>query len=198
MFNRVAAPSSDELDPPVRSVTPRACARPAPVSPAGQALGHVDLTVSRKNHLSKVLCLCLILAASSSCIVSHYDYEVARATSPSGKVDAVLLETNRGATTPLGYLVYVVPTGASTLRGKRVASFHGASRSKEAAGVNLRWTGPSSLTLEYLAADQQDLRVSKLSVAGEEIHIALRSGVSDPEAPPGGMLYNIVRRRNAK
>jgi len=34
--------------------------------------------------------------------------EVARDTSPTGKVDALLLETNGGATTSFGYEVYIV------------------------------------------------------------------------------------------
>ena len=67
--------------------------------------------------------------------------EVARTTSPSGKVDAVLVESSGGATTSFGYAVFVVPAGKSTWLYKKVASFYDAARSEQAYGVNLSLTG---------------------------------------------------------
>jgi hypothetical protein len=41
--------------------------------------------------------------------------EVARATNPSGKVDAVLVERNGGATTSFGYNIYVGDSASRNL-----------------------------------------------------------------------------------
>jgi hypothetical protein len=103
----------------------------------------------------------------------------------------VLVETNGGATTSFGYLVYVVPARESSEQHQGVAYLYGASRSEQAAGVNLKWAGSIDLTLEYLAARQADLLVANVSVAGQQIRVSLKSGVSGPTAPPGGMLHNL-------
>jgi hypothetical protein len=148
------------------------------------------------SRIVTALLLGLNLTASTGCFTTSFD-EVARSTSPSGKLDAVLVETNGGATTSFGYLVYVVPARESTEQHQGVAYLYGASRSEQAYGVNLRWAGSSDLTVEYLAAREADLRVSNISVAGQQIRVSLKSGVSDPTAPPGGMLHNLqVRLRD--
>ena len=124
--------------------------------------------------------------------------EVARTTSPSGKVEAVLVESSGGAATSFAYEVFVVPVGKSTLSHKKVASLYGAARSEQAFGVNLRWAGPANLTLEYLTAERQDLLLPNVLVAGEQVRVSLRSGVTDPKAPPGGMRYNLDGRPDDK
>lgn len=116
--------------------------------------------------------------------------EVARVNSPSGNVDAILIETNGGATTSFGYEIYVVPTGSSTKFKREVASLYGAVRSEQAYGVNLVWEEPSVLVGEYLEARYAEVLSPSRSVAGEQIEIRLRDGINDPDAPPGGMLYN--------
>lgn len=62
--------------------------------------------------------------------------EVARVVSPSGKVDAVLVEINGGATTSFGYEVYVVERGAQP-SGSPTVSLYGAVRNQHAYGANL-------------------------------------------------------------
>lgn len=124
--------------------------------------------------------------------------EVARVTSPSGKIDVVLVELNGGATTDFEYEVFVVPVRESTWRHKRVAFFYGAVRSENAYGVNLKWTTSSNLTLEYLRARQEDLLLAHVAIVGEPVSVILRSGVSDAKAPPGGMLYNLQGRPDDK
>src|SRR5215475_9506392 len=52
--------------------------------------------------------------------------EVSRITSPSGKVDAVLVERNGGATTSFSYDVFVVPKGKSVARGSEIAYLYGS------------------------------------------------------------------------
>ena len=147
-----------------------------------------------KNLLGELL-LCLVLVVSIGCASRN---EVARITSPSGKVDAVLVETNGGATTSFGYEIFVVPTQASTRLRKDVAWFYGAVRSDQAYGVNLKWSDPSNLNLEYLKARWQEVRMPTVSIAGQEIHVTLKSGVTDPMAPPGGMLTNLQGRPHDK
>jgi hypothetical protein len=110
----------------------------------------------------------------------------------------VLVETNGGATTSFGYEVFVVPTQASTRLHKDVASLYGAVRSDQAYGVNLKWSDPSNLNLEYLEARDQEVLMPTVSIAGQEIHVTLKSGVTEPKAPPGGMLYNLQGRPHDK
>ena len=103
--------------------------------------------------------------------------EVVRVASPDGRVEAVLVETNGGATTSFGYEVHVVEKGRPA--GDRVAWLYGAGRNAQAYGANLKWTGENELVIEY-------------------IKVSLRSGVNDPTAPAGGMLYNLELTRGGK
>lgn len=121
--------------------------------------------------------------------------EVARVTSPSGRIDAILYETNGGATTSFGYEVWVVNLGASVPRSQarrpwRPAYLYGAVRSSRAYGVNLRWEGPGVLVVEYLEARNVVQDVSEVRVGDQTVRVVLRPGVEDPSAPVGGMLCN--------
>jgi len=117
--------------------------------------------------------------------------EVARVGSPDGRLDAVLVETNGGATTSFGYEIHVVEKGKSY--GEAVATLYGAFRNENAYGANLRWLTESDLLVEYQRASAQAIAKSDVRVAGRDIHILLRPGVSDLSAPAGGMLYNLGR-----
>lgn len=66
----------------------------------------------------------------------------------------------------------------------------GAVRNREAYGVNLRWRANTTLTIEYLEAKQADVATPSASVGGERVDVILKSGILDPTAPAGGMLYN--------
>lgn len=116
--------------------------------------------------------------------------EVARVVSPSGKVDAVLFETNGGATTSFGYEVYVVEHGAKPLDSPAV-SLYGAVRNPHAYGANLVWPSSGLLAVEYLSAKSAKLNTHTQSVGTQAIHFVLREGITDNAAPPGGMLYNL-------
>ncbi len=122
----------------------------------------------------------------SACGLVQQD-EVARVRSPSGNADAVLIESNGGATTSYGYAVYVVPAGAEVDEAGRVANLEGADRNDQASGANLRWTGPSYLRIEFLSAEQAQVVRSHLNVGNESVVVSLRDSIVDPEAPPGGM-----------
>jgi hypothetical protein len=60
--------------------------------------------------------------------------EVARATSPDGVIDAVLVETNGGATTAFGYEVHIVPRGADPSETSQAAFLYAATRGEGAVG----------------------------------------------------------------
>jgi hypothetical protein len=141
-----------------------------------------------------VAVLCLIFP---SCARSHLARdEVARVRSPSGRVDAVLVETNGGEGTDFGYLAYVVRSGRHAPSRGEVAWLGVAVRNRRAYGANLRWTDPTSLTIEYLDAHAAEQRRARAVVGPDTIAVALRAGVADPFAPPGGMLYNLQRARH--
>jgi hypothetical protein len=116
--------------------------------------------------------------------------EVARVSSPSGDVDAIVMEDNGGATTSFGYTVLVAPVGSSHVRGTRVASFYGATRSERAYGVNARWVSDEVLRIEYLNAQSASVEPpGSFTIKGRSISVSLKAGVSDPRACQGGMSH---------
>jgi len=121
--------------------------------------------------------------------------EVARSTSPNEKLDAVLIETNGGATTSFGYEVHVVPKG-SAVQDSKAAYLYGATRNDHAYGVNLRWKEQGEvLVAEYLQAERVALIMPTVSLEKEKIRVVLQAGVVDNNAPVGGMEYNMRGRR---
>jgi hypothetical protein len=114
--------------------------------------------------------------------------EVARVTSPSGAVDAVLVEGSGGATTSMGYEVYLVASGEQYKKGVCVAWLYGASRNSSGAyGVNPRWDGSGTLLIEYLNSKQDQICSEHTDVGGESVRVVLVPGILDPDAPPGAM-----------
>lgn len=114
--------------------------------------------------------------------------EVARIPSPDGVLEAVIEETNGGATTSFGYDAYVVASGRRTGRASRVATFYGAWRSESAYGVNPVWVGEKQLELQYLVAQTAMLSAFEPIVAGRAVEVRLRVGISDPNARARSML----------
>ena len=143
----------------------------------------------------RFLPLLFIAATAASCGTPDVSFdEVARVTGPSGKVDAVLVETNGGATTSFGYNIYVVPNGQRLSKpNAQIAELYGAVRNENAYGVNLRWEGADSVAVEYLKAEKAEVLTESVEVAGERVRIILRPNVADPSAPAGGMLYNLKK-----
>lgn len=103
-----------------------------------------------------------------------------------------MLETNCGAPCSFGYEVRLVATGGRS--GEKVADFDGATRNDSAWGVNPKWLGPNTLSVEYLQARNARLLKPTLEIASREVTVALHGGVNDPLAPAGGMLYNLKGR----
>jgi hypothetical protein len=122
--------------------------------------------------------------------------EVARVSSPSGRVDAVLVEVNGGATTSFGYSVFVVPTGKLVSRGEPgIVSLYGAVRNQSAYGADLVWDEADRLTVEYLTARHCEITRDAVKIGSDEITVTVRSNINNTAAPPGGMLYNRVKNR---
>lgn len=140
------------------------------------------------------LCLLILLAPLlllSTCVSR---VEVARARSPNGDVEAVLVEINGGATTDFAYAVRLQPTGwLGRMRSGQGAWLYGARRSECAYGVNLRWSTSDGLLVEYREADRAEAH--PVGVAGRTVTVVLRPGITDAAAPCGGMEYAAGRRR---
>ncbi len=150
----------------------------------------------------KLTGLALLFAFWLSACVSeggHTSFgEVARVTSPDDSADAILVETNGGATTSFGYLVFVVPKGVR-LKSKDekylVASLYRSTRNANAYGANLKWPTKEELAIEYFAGGA-GLVQSSVNFANYDVNVKLRSGVEDASAPPGGMLHNNLKNSN--
>ena len=138
--------------------------------------------------------LTFALTACLSFPTSHD--EVSRVSSPAGDLDAVLVETNGGATTSFGYLVYVLPRSAKPSKSHEVAWLYAAGRNEHAYGANLRWVGPSEVVIEYQHADEAEARKPTIRIGGQTVTVVMHGGVSDSTAPAGGMLYNLERNRH--
>ena len=130
-----------------------------------------------------------ILLALFGCMNGPSHDEVARVRSPDGKVDAVLIESNGGATTSFWYDVYLVSSGRKPSNDS-VAYLYGAARNANAYGVNLKWQAADTLVIEYLSARDAKQTSSVVRRGEQDIQVVLRQGITDPKAPPGGMLYN--------
>ena len=105
-------------------------------------------------------------------------------------LQAVLVEVNGGATTSFGYEVSIVPSGSQET-GQPAVRLYGAVRNDQAYGANLRWASASQLNVEFMQARDAKLELPALTVSGRRVSLALQSGITDPNAPPGGMLYNL-------
>jgi hypothetical protein len=132
---------------------------------------------------------------SASCIGGWSEDEVARIACPSGGIDAVLTESNGGATTSFGYHIYLVATGRSYKKGTKVASLYGATRNESAYGVNLKWSGPEELVIWYLKARNTNVPHDQATVDGHQVRVVLFGGINDSNAPPGGMVYNLQKKK---
>lgn len=138
-------------------------------------------------------CSALMLAALCiGCKPRVSSYEVGRTTSPNGSLEAILTETNAGGTTSFGYEVSIGTKGANN--AQRVASLYGAVRNAQAYGVNLSWIDNHTLRVQYLRAKAVQNVINTVNVNGQQVEVALQSGIEDPGAPSGGMQYNLQKQ----
>ena len=144
--------------------------------------------------LRRHLWLAVLVLLLPACGFFFSEDEVARSSSPGGGAVAILTESNAGATTSFGYDVYLAEPGSGWRHSTKVAWLYGAVRNEHAYGVNLRWATPRSLVIEYLRAHKANVLTPEVEVNASSYAIQLRAGISDPSAPPGGMLYNLQGR----
>ena len=117
----------------------------------------------------------------------HSTDEVARVPSPNGMVDAVVIETNGGATTSYGYEVYLtLPKGQ--VNDRPVASLYGAERSDHAWGITLQWVSAEKLSVQYLSAKSTQLNEPSPVVGSQRVQVVLESNRPDANAPQGNMV----------
>ncbi len=138
--------------------------------------------------MASVLILCL------GCNVPLRVGEVARVQSPSGRVDAIIIEANTGPKASSSYDVFLVPSGQEHGGGIHIASLYAARRSQTAYGVNLKWNGVEELTIEYLEASAAEILQEPARIEGEQVQVKLRGGIEDTTAAPGGMLDNVRKK----
>lgn len=142
--------------------------------------------------IPKPLGLIVILGlatAFAGCDTGYSRDLVQHVTSLDGQIEAVIYETNGGATTSFGYEVDLRKVGDKA--GVDVAELYGPVRNEGAYGVNLKWTGPGMLHVEYLRAKSIVSSRPIATVNGQRVQVSLDSGITDPAAPGGGMLRSL-------
>jgi hypothetical protein len=122
---------------------------------------------------------------------------VARATSPSGRVEALLDENNCGATTSFEYVVSLRAVASPATARVRVASAYGAGRNDSAYGMNLVWIDESTLEVQYWKAHWVTMEHPSVSLDGATVTTRMKADVRDGSAPAGGMLVNSRRQSGA-
>jgi hypothetical protein len=75
--------------------------------------------------------------------------------------------------------------GSTTLLGAGVTGW----------GVNVKWDSAHHLVIEYLSAGQAKLLTQRTVIAGRDIQISMRSGISDRLTPAGEMLNNLSQQK---
>jgi hypothetical protein len=114
-------------------------------------------------------------------------FEAARIASEDGALDAVVLESDAGATTGYAYSVCVVPRGKPCSDPAIVARFDEAARSVSSWGVDPVWTSPRHLEVRYLRAKVAELTHASQS-SGSAISVTLKGGIDNPKSPRGSMV----------
>ena len=118
--------------------------------------------------------------------------QVVSIASPNGNLKAIVTEINGGATTSFGYDIAIEAKGSPKVQ--KVVSLYGAIRNEQAYGVDLTWAGNNVLTVKYLRAKAVTNHIQSIEVGGYKVQVVLESGVNDPKAPAGGMLFNLKNR----
>lgn len=115
--------------------------------------------------------------------------EVARQIGGKGRVEAVVVQTNAGATTTYSYAIHLVPAG-EPIGAPAMVTITGAQRSRTAYGVNLEWTDARTVVVNYWKADSihpENAQLRHAHLAGMNLRVVLESAPPDHHAPPGPM-----------
>ena len=117
--------------------------------------------------------------------------EVARVVSPDGSASAVVYELSGDAKSPFSYQVEI----AAADKSRVVALLAGAMRNDRAYGVNVRWSSPTDLSVEYFSAQSAKIAADQVASGARGARVSLHSGIRDDNAPAGGMLFNLQHAR---
>jgi hypothetical protein len=96
--------------------------------------------MKKKNIIANIFLIIMIVLFLNSCEGRE---EVLRLLSPDNQVEAVLIETNRGATTPLRYLLYLVSPGSSPSKHDLVLE------AIHIEGFEIKWRESKFLEIRY-------------------------------------------------
>jgi len=140
----------------------------------------------RVRHAAVLILSCVPLM----CGCASSTTEVRRVTSPDGRVDAILLESDCGAPCDPLYGVNLAPKGIDG--GEKVAWLDAALVNKQTWGANLKWLGSDRLSIEYLRADHTKLLKQRVDIAGDSITVSLRAGVDDRQATPAATSSKML------
>ena len=101
--------------------------------------------IIKKRYIVSIILLSLACFVFSSCenLFPVSREEINRITSPDGKVDAILVETDAGATTSYGYNVYIVPKGGNFEVG------YAAFIADHIKNLEIEWIKPKLLNISY-------------------------------------------------
>lgn len=141
--------------------------RSVPEGASGRVLRALVSTLAVVAGAGGVLVLGAALAFSlvvRSCVQER---EVARVPSPDGVLDAVLVESNGGATVSILHLVHVVESGNEP-REESAASLYRTDRR-----IDLRWHDTGHLIVTHRAADIVRLDAPAVEVAGRSVRVEL-------------------------
>ena len=99
--------------------------------------------------------------------------EILRVSNNKANLDAIVVETNGGATTSFGYYVYIVRKGQKISEDLIVASFDSALKDSNSSGLNLDWVGQNKLEISYFRAKSVNLITRKFSKFGFPVEIQI-------------------------
>ena len=103
--------------------------------------------------------------------------EIARLRSPTGDLDAIVVEINGGATTAFGYSVLVVSAGRTEFWGVHILSLDSAITPECARGVSLKWTAADDLEIGYRHAARVEGPQSPVLINGRFVNVQLHPDV---------------------
>ena len=109
-----------------------------------------------------------------SSVFEPHQEELARVPSPSGLLEAVVVETDGGATTPFNHLVYVVERGAQA-QANPVVVLRSAIRYADQRGVDVQWSAADQLRVEYQQARSITVNAPTVTIVPHTVYIALRA-----------------------
>jgi hypothetical protein len=119
--------------------------------------------------------------------------EVLRVTSPSGKVDAVVYESESDLAFVecCNYEVHLVEHKQMSSIDVLAVTLKGAMRNANSHGINVHWRDDINLVLDYSHAKSVNKYDKSISIAGSNIEVTLKDGIVDTLARSGTMLFDM-------